>query len=123
MRKSPTKLRDRAQREAAISKISTEMTSFAMAANKVFEFRDWARSLGLFDGVDFSPLDQFPRQDVRDLRNMREHEIDYLQGEGRAQDRWFTAARPNRRCKRLRIRDRGKARLPKIRRSCQSAAG
>jgi hypothetical protein len=29
------------------------------------------------------------RDDIRDLRNMREHVVDYFRGEGRAADRWM----------------------------------
>jgi hypothetical protein len=33
-------------------------------------------------------VDQFSAQDIRDLRNMREHVRDYFAGAGNAQDRW-----------------------------------
>jgi hypothetical protein len=40
--------------------------------------------------VDFSEIDAFSGQDIiRDLRNMREHVVDYFQGHGRASQRWF----------------------------------
>lgn len=62
---------------------------FVIAANKLQEYQTWARSFGLFEGVDFSEIDGFPRQDVRDLRNMREHIVDYLSGEGWEKQRWY----------------------------------
>jgi hypothetical protein len=75
-------------RQLTILRSQTEMHFFAITANKVFEFRDWARSFGLFDNVDFSVLDQFSRRQIRDLRNMREHVTDYFEGKGNAQHRW-----------------------------------
>lgn len=62
---------------------------FVIAANKLLEYCTWARSLGLYSGVDFSVIDQFSRQDIQDLRNMREHAVEYFQGDGRAKDRWM----------------------------------
>jgi hypothetical protein len=67
---------------------------FAIAAYQLLEYRDWAVRLGLCAGVDFSEIDQFSKDDIRDLRNMREHKRDYLQGEGHHQNRWFTM-KPN----------------------------
>lgn len=61
---------------------------FVIAANKLQEYQAWARSFGLFEGVDFSEIDSFPRQDVKDLRNMREHIVDYFSGGGREKQRW-----------------------------------
>ena len=64
------------------------VANWIIAANKVFEHREWAVSFGLYANVDFSELDQFSESDIRDLRNMREHVIDYFQGRGRDKDRW-----------------------------------
>jgi hypothetical protein len=33
-------------------------------------------------------FDDFSRRDIRDLRNMREHVVDYFEGYGRDSDRW-----------------------------------
>jgi hypothetical protein len=54
----------------------------------MIEYRDWAASFGLFAMVDFSEIDKFSKGDIRDLRNMREHIVEYFRGEGRAPDRW-----------------------------------
>lgn len=62
---------------------------FVIAANKLLEYRDWTKSLNLYSGVDFSAIDLFSRQDVTDLRNMREHVVEYFQGDGHAKDRWL----------------------------------
>jgi hypothetical protein len=53
------------------------------------EFRKWVLALGLCPSVDFSEIDKFDTQDARDLRNMREHVVDYFQGRGNNQDRWW----------------------------------
>jgi hypothetical protein len=61
---------------------------FAIAANKVLEHRDWVRELGLCSKVDFTMLDKFSSGDIRDLRNMREHVVDYFKGIGQDKPRW-----------------------------------
>jgi hypothetical protein len=55
----------------------------------VLEFRKWVLALGLCPSVDFSEINKFDTQDTRDLRNMREHVVDYFQGRGNNQDRWW----------------------------------
>ncbi len=77
------------ERKLLIIRSHTEANFLASAAKHVVEYRKWAKELGLFDGVDFALLDKFSEQDITDLRNMREHVIDYFEGRGRAQDRWF----------------------------------
>lgn len=71
------------------AQLRTEHHYFAIAANKVLEHREWVLRLGLCTQVEFSVLDQFSRQDVRDLRNMREHVVDYFEGVGRDKARWM----------------------------------
>jgi hypothetical protein len=66
----------------------TEHHYFSIAANKVLEHCEWVRRRGLCSEMDFSMLDQFSRRDIRDLRNMREHVVDYFEGYGRDRDRW-----------------------------------
>jgi hypothetical protein len=61
---------------------------FVISAYKLIEYRDWCRSFGLFKAVDFSEIDSFSKDDIRDLRNMREHIVEYFKGEGNAKDRW-----------------------------------
>jgi hypothetical protein len=46
-------------------------------------------SFELCASVDFGEIDQFSKQDIRDLRNMREHVVDYFKGEGNSPARWF----------------------------------
>ena len=67
----------------------TECNYFAIAANKLLEFKEWALSLGLCATVDFSEVDAFSRQDIKDLRNMREHVLDYFRGGGHFAGRWI----------------------------------
>ena len=68
--------------------LHTECNYFAIAANKLLEFKKWALSFGLCTNVDFREIDAFSQRDIRDLRNMREHAVDYFKGDGLAKDRW-----------------------------------
>jgi hypothetical protein len=79
---------DPSRRRAAVLAFHSECHFFAIAAYKVIEHRKWAADLGLFSEVDFTGLDGFSEQDIRDLRNMREHQVDYFRGLGVAKDRW-----------------------------------
>jgi hypothetical protein len=56
---------------------------------QVIEYRKWSSTFGPSATVDFSEIDAFSEQDIRDLRNMREHVVDYFQGHGLAAQRWF----------------------------------
>jgi hypothetical protein len=73
----------------ALLKVHTEAHYFAIAANKLLEHRKWAVGFGLCKSVDFSPLNKFSELHIRDLRNMREHVVDYFKGDGRDKDRWI----------------------------------
>lgn len=61
---------------------------FVIAAWKVIEYRKWSVRHGLFASADFGEIDGFPEQQIRDMRNMREHVVDYFSGIGRDGDRW-----------------------------------
>jgi hypothetical protein len=65
-----------------------ECNYFAIAANKLLEFKEWTLSFGLCTGVDFSEIDAFSPRDIKDLRNMREHVVDYFKGDGLVKKRW-----------------------------------
>jgi hypothetical protein len=67
----------------------TEADLFVATAWKVLEFRKWVRSLGVCATVDFSEIDKFDATHTRDLRNMREHVVNYFQGRGKRQQRWL----------------------------------
>jgi hypothetical protein len=75
-------------RRLAVGSLHAECNYFAIAANKLLEFKEWTLSFGLCDTVDFSEVDAFSTKGIKDLRNMREHVVDYLKGEGRAKGRW-----------------------------------
>jgi hypothetical protein len=77
------------QRHQAVHAFHTECHFFAIAAHKLLEYRDWVRTFGLCASVDFGAVDHFSEQDIRDLRNMREHVVDYFTGGGNAQARWI----------------------------------
>jgi hypothetical protein len=88
MRSTLEQTEDRQQRRQALQALQSECHFFAIAANKLLEYRDWVRTFGLCSSVDFGEVDLFSEQDIRDLRNMREHVVDYFTGEGRAKARW-----------------------------------
>jgi hypothetical protein len=69
--------------------LQSECHFFAIAAYKLLEYRKWVPDFGLCSSVDFVEVDRFSEQDIRDLRNMLEHVIDYFTGGGNAQTRWF----------------------------------
>ena len=69
-------------RRLAVGRLHTECNYFAIAANKLLEFKKWALSFGLCTNVDFREIDAFSQRDIRDLRNMREHVVDYFKGDG-----------------------------------------
>jgi len=68
--------------------LNCEHHYFVIAAYKVIEHRNWIKKFGLCNSVDFSEIDSFSERDIRDLRNMREHVVEYFAGDGRAKDRW-----------------------------------
>jgi hypothetical protein len=81
-------IRDSMKRRLAVLAFHTECHFFAITASKLIEFRDWVFTFGLCPTVDFSEIDQFPAQDIKDLRDMREHVVDYFIGKGKFPARW-----------------------------------
>lgn len=77
-----------AARRQTVLAFHTECHFFVIAAYKLLEYRKWVSTFGLCAAVDFSEIDGFPEQDIKDLRNMREHVVDYFQGDGNAPERW-----------------------------------
>jgi hypothetical protein len=65
----------------AIGDSRTECDYIAIAANKLLEFKEWTLSFGLCSAVDFSEINSFSREDIRALRNKREHVLEYFKGE------------------------------------------
>jgi len=72
----------------AVLAFHSECHFFAIAAHKLLEFREWVLTFGLCASVDFSEVDRFSEQDIRDLRDMREHVVDCFTGKGWVPDRW-----------------------------------
>ena len=68
----------------------SECHYFCIAAQKLIEYRDWSLSFGLCEDVDFSEVNSFSGQDIKDLRNMREHIVEYFRGKGHTKDRWWS---------------------------------
>jgi hypothetical protein len=76
-------------RRQALLNFNSECHFFVIAAYKLIEYRKWASALGLCANINFSEIQAFSEQDIIDLRNMREHIVDYFQGHGLASRRWF----------------------------------
>jgi hypothetical protein len=70
------------------AKLRTQHHYFSLAAFKLLEHRNRAIEVGLCSNTNFQMLDSFSFCDIRDLRNMREHVLDYFKGEGRDKERW-----------------------------------
>ena len=70
------------------SQVQTECHLFVIAAWQLIKHCGWAGRLGLFEAVDFRDLDGFSQDNIRDLRNMREHVDEYFQGAGNNKNRW-----------------------------------
>lgn len=75
-------------RRRALLALQTECHFFAIAAHKLIEFLDWSRELQLCDGMDLAEIDSFDKDDICDLRNMREHVTQYFKGNGHFKPRW-----------------------------------
>ncbi|MFA6052493.1 MAG: hypothetical protein WC762_07865 [Methylobacter sp.] len=82
-------LKDRNFFYRSIYSMHCEHHYFVIAAYKLIEHREWIKKFGLCSNVDFSEIDEFSVQDIKDLRNMREHVVEYFQGNGRTKSRWF----------------------------------
>jgi hypothetical protein len=69
-------------RRLAIGSFQAECDYLAIAANKLLEFKEWTvEDFGLCTAVDFSEIESFSRDDIRALRNKREHILEYFKGE------------------------------------------
>jgi hypothetical protein len=75
-------------RHLAILRRHTECHFFAAAAWKIFEYRERFERLRPNHGIDFRCISSFSRRDVKDVRDMREHVVEYFAGEGRVPARW-----------------------------------
>ncbi len=79
---------DPASRRAVVLWTHVEDHFFIIAANKLIEYRHWVATFGLCSSIDFREIDRFSVSNIKDLRNMREHVVEYFRGEGRVRDRW-----------------------------------
>lgn len=73
--------------------VHAECHFFVVAAWKVIDYRDWTLEIGLFSTDLFSGIDRFDRKMIKDIRDMREHDVDYFRGKGHAKDRWLYSTR------------------------------
>jgi hypothetical protein len=80
---------DHQARPDAIRAFQRERHLFLISANKVLQYIDWVKRL---DFLDNSIFDEFTtlRKDIKDLRDMNEHVVEYFTGTGRSPDIWFS---------------------------------
>jgi hypothetical protein len=81
-------LQTAAERHATVLLSHVEAHFFVIAAHMLLEFQDWVIALGLGKSDDFRELEPFSKTDINDLRNMREHVVEYFQGKGDVPQRW-----------------------------------
>lgn len=74
---------------AIMDNLRCEHHYFVISAYKLIEHRHWAADIGLCQNVDFSEIDSFSKRNIKYLRNMREHVVEYFQGNGHDKARWF----------------------------------
>lgn len=86
---TPGITRDATEWRKHVLAVDSACHHFAVVAHKVIEHRDSTKAHGLFLSVDFSELDEFSRRDIQDLRNTREHMVQYFQGKGLVPARWM----------------------------------
>jgi hypothetical protein len=61
---------------------------FCNTAGNFFDHRRWLKRLGGFDESVFAEMDLFER-DVRAMRNLNEHAIEYFEGKGQRPEDWM----------------------------------
>jgi hypothetical protein len=76
-------------RQQAMRNFHSECHFFVIAAYKLIEYYKWASTFGLCATLNFSEICAFSENDIKDLRNMREHLVEYFQGHGHSTERWF----------------------------------
>ena len=89
---------DHKKRSENLRSLHTECHYFSIAAYKVTEHLKWLKKFendddyDLFENVDFSGINKFTKGDLyrnlKDLRDMREHVVEYFRGGGYFLDRW-----------------------------------
>jgi hypothetical protein len=72
----------------AVLDFHSECHFFVVAAYKLTEYQEWVLRCGLCATIDFTEINGYSKQDIKDLRDMREHVVNYFRGEGFAPDRW-----------------------------------
>jgi hypothetical protein len=70
-----------------IHTFQAERHLFCVAAAKLFEHRKWIGDLDMLDPNLFVELDGF-EEDVRAMRNLNEHAIEYFRGRGKFPAEW-----------------------------------
>lgn len=75
-------------RHQAVLAFHSECHFFVIAAFKLIEYREWISTLRICATIDISEIGGFLKRDIKDLRNMREHIVEYFQGDGHMSDRW-----------------------------------
>ena len=61
---------------------------FLIAAYKLIEYADWASDSGVVDKDNFSEIFSF-RNDIKQMRDLNEHVVEYFLGRGRKPSDWL----------------------------------
>ena len=61
---------------------------FLVSAWKLIEHMDWADKLGCLENNNFSEIQEM-RKDIKEMRDMNEHVLEYFLGDGRRQHAWM----------------------------------
>jgi hypothetical protein len=72
----------------ALQLFQTERQLFCNAAHKLLEHRLWVKELGFLDEALFDELDKFA-DDIKVMRDMNEHAIEYFKGKGKRPQDWI----------------------------------
>lgn len=77
-------------RLSANRQFRTEKHLFLIAANKLMQHIDWAKKLNFLDQDLFSEFENL-RKDIKEMRDLSEHSIEYFIDEGRFKEKWVKA--------------------------------
>lgn len=75
-------------RLSANRQFQAERHLFLVAANKLMQYIDWAKKLNFLDKELFSEIEKH-REDIKDMRDLNEHAIEYFIDQGRFKEKWL----------------------------------
>lgn len=76
------------QKFKGMRKFQTERHLFLVAANKLTENIAWAKKLDFLEPSLFLEFEEL-KKDIKDMRDLNEHAIEYFLGQGRCKEKWI----------------------------------